>query len=193
MTNQIVKKTHFSKGIKTILLVDSIVMVAAAMLGPIYALFVEEIGGSLLDASFAAAIFAVVGGITCLISGNLTDKIKENELIIVFGYFMLGIGFFLYTFVDSILFLFGVQVIVGLAHAVSNPALDAVFSKHLDKGKVGKEWGAWEALGFFTYAIGAVVGGLIVINFGFDAIFIIMSILCFASAIYIYLLPRDIL
>ena len=55
------------------------ILLAGAMLGPIYALFVEEIGGNLLDASFAGGMFALAAGITTFISGKYSDKIKENE------------------------------------------------------------------------------------------------------------------
>ena len=58
---------------------DRFVMVAGAMLGPIYALFVKNIGGNLLDASCAAAVFFLTGGIVMLISG------KYNAMFVVMG------------------------------------------------------------------------------------------------------------
>ncbi|RLG13704.1 MAG: hypothetical protein DRN66_03685 [Candidatus Nanohalarchaeota archaeon] len=85
------------------------VLIAGAMLGPIYALFVEKIGGSLLDASIAGGIFAFTAGITTLLAGNMADKIKEKKQIMVFGYLLMALGFMLYTFVDSIGQLFLVQ------------------------------------------------------------------------------------
>lgn len=45
------------KQIKILLFTDGLVLVAAAMLAPIYAIFVEKIGGDLLDASLAGAIY----------------------------------------------------------------------------------------------------------------------------------------
>ena len=73
------------------------------MLGPIYALFVEKVGGDLMDASIAGSIFALVAGITTLISGKYTDKTKENELVVVLGYTIMGIGFLLYFWVSSVM------------------------------------------------------------------------------------------
>ena len=53
-------KKHFTnKAIRVLLITNGIVLVAGAMLGPIYALFVKDIGGTLLDASFAGALFAL--------------------------------------------------------------------------------------------------------------------------------------
>jgi MFS family permease len=53
----------------------------------------------------------------------------------------MGIGFILYIFVNSIWFLFGVQVLIGFAEAFCSPAFDAVYSKHITKKRAGREWG----------------------------------------------------
>lgn len=169
------------------------ILMAGAMLGPIYALFVEQIGGDLMDASIAGALFATAAGITTLVSGKYSDKIKESELIVVLGYIIIGFGFFLYIWVNSIVFLFIVQVIIGLGEAIYSPAFDALYSKHLDGHKSGSQWGAWESTNYFTTAIGAVVGGGIVTVFGFQTLFTIMALLCISSAIYIYQLNRKVL
>jgi len=161
------------------------------MLGPIYALFVEKVGGDLMDASISGGIFALVAGLTSLISGKYSDKIKENELIVVLGYLIIGFGFLLYFWVSSIFFLFIVQAIIGLGEAIYSPAFDAVYSKHLDGHKSGRQWGAWESMNYFTMAIGSVVGGSLVTIFGFQILFLIMAILCFSSAIYIFHLKRS--
>jgi len=184
---------RFNKAIKILLVTNGLILIAGAMLGPIYALFVEKIGGDLLDASSAFGVFALAAGITTLISARYSDKLKENELILVWGYGIMGLGFLGYTLVNSIWALLIVQVIIGLGEAIYVPAFDAVYSKHLDGKKCGREWGAWEATNYFTMALGAVTGGLLVTNLGFNTIFIIMGFLCFASAIYIFLLPRKVL
>lgn len=172
---------------------NAIILFAGAMLGPIYALFVEEIGGSLLDASIAGAVFALTAGITTLISGRYVDKIRENEYIIVLGYLIMALGFYLYIFVDTIFLLLIIQVIIGLGEAIYSPAFDALYSKHLDKKKSGLEWGVWESTDYFSAALAALVGGVVVTNFGFSAMFVIMGSISLISAVYIVLLPRKVL
>ena len=169
------------------------VLLAGAMLGPIYALYVERVGGDLLDASFAGGIFAFVAGTTVLLSGKYSDKLKQKKLIVILGYTIMGVGFLLYTQVNSILFLLLVQVLIGFGEAIYNPPFDALYSEHLDKGKDGTEWGAWEAINYYSIAIGAIMGGFIVTNFGFTPLFVTMALLCFSSALYVYKLPRRVL
>ncbi|MBN2112067.1 MFS transporter [Candidatus Woesearchaeota archaeon] len=187
------KNILFNRALRILLVTNALVLIAAGMLGPIYALFVEKVGGNLLDASLTGGVFALAAGITTLIAGRYADKMKESELIVVFGYGVMGIGFLLYMYANSIWFLFLIQALIGFSEAIYSPAFDALYSKHLTKHKAGREWGAWESINYFTGFAGAVLGGIIVVTFGFNAIFIIMAVLCFASAAYIYKLPRSVL
>jgi len=183
-------KAKINKRVKVLLATNSVILLAVAMLGPIYALFVDAIGGSLLDASLAAGVFALVAGTVTLLSGRRVDKAKEKKVIVIVGYLIIGVGFLLYTVVDSILSLLVVQVIIGLGEAVYSPAFDTLYSKNLDKKKAGFEWGLWESINYFSLAAGAIIGGLIVTYHSFNALFISMSVLCLFSAFYLYLLPR---
>ena len=186
-------KRIFNKQIRILLATNSFILVAGAMLGPIYALFVEKIGGNLLDASYAFATYTLAAGITTLVSGKYADKIKGNKLILVTGYGIMGLAFFGYTLVNSIWSLLAVQILIGLGEAIYSPAFDALYSKHLDNYKSGEEWGAWESINYFTMALGAIAGGFLVTLFGFDIMFIVMGLLSFIAAIYLLRLPRHVL
>lgn len=183
----------FNRSIRILLATNSIILIAGAMFGPIYAVFVQRIGGDLLDASFAFGAYYFAAGVTTFISGRYADKLKENELIVVFGYIVMALGFLGYIFVNSIWALLVVQVVIGMGEAIYSPAFDALYSKHLDGRKSGRAWGAWESINYFTTMVGAVVGGLIVTYLGFNAMFIVMGLISFFSAIYILRLPRRIL
>lgn len=182
-----------TRPLKILLATNGMYYVAGAMLGPIYALFVEEIGGDLLDASYAFSIFAIVAGITAYFSGKYTDKIKENELIISLGYLIIGLGYFYYIFVDSVPQLFIAQALIGLGGAIYSPAFDAIYSLKLKKGHAGGAWGIWEVMYYFSTAAGALIGGFVVTYFGFTPLFIIMGLLAVSSAFYIWILPRKVL
>jgi len=187
------EKPFFNKALRMLLSTNAMILMAGAMLGPIYALFVEKVGGDLMDASIAGGIFALVAGIVTLISGKYSDGMKENELIIVLGYLIMGIGFLFYLWANSVIFLFVIQAIIGLGEAIYAPAFNAIYSKHLDRYRAGTQWGVWESINYFTTAIGAVIGGAFVTAFGFPALFVVMAIFCFVSALYIYHLKRNVL
>lgn len=179
--------------LKILLITNGLILTAVAMMGPIYAIFVEEIGGDLLDAGLTGAAYALTAGTTTLLVGKLVDKVKEKELVIVAGYIVIGIAFLLFTGVHSIWTLAMVQALIGFGEALYSPAFDSVYSDHLDKRKSGLQWGAWEAMNYFTWAAGATVGGFLVSMFSFDHLFVLMSLLAFGAALYIYLTPRKVL
>ena len=53
----------FNRALRILLSTNGMILLAGAMLGPIYALFVDKIGGDLMDASIAGGIFALVAEI----------------------------------------------------------------------------------------------------------------------------------
>lgn len=187
------KKPLFNKALRLLLVTNGLVLLSGAMLGPIYALFVDGIGGDLLDASLTGGIFALAAGITSLISGKFADKLKRPEKIVTIGYFGMGVGFLMYMFVGSIYMLFLVQVVIGISEAIYSPAFDAIYSKHLAKTKRGREWGAWETINYFSIATGSMIGGIIAKGLGFNFLFWIMATFCFFGAITIYFSPKKLL
>lgn len=187
------KKRFLNKALKILLITNGLILLAGAMLGPIYALLVERIGGNLLNASLSWGVFALVAGVVTLISGKFSDKIKENELMVFAGYIIMAIGFFLYLFADSIAFLFVIQGIIGFGEAIYVPSFDAIYSKHLTKKREGGQWGVWEAIRHFSVFVGAVVGGFIAFKFGFNVLFITMGAISLISGFYILFLNRKVL
>jgi len=183
----------FNRAVKLLLLTNSLVLLAGAMLAPIYALFVTEIGGSLFHAGLAGGVFATSAAITTFAAGLAADRVRQSELIVVIGYGLMAIGFLIYTTVDTLAGLMAVQALIGAAEAIYSPAFNALFSKHITERKAGRMWGAWELANYSSIAIGAVLGGTIATVFGFQVVFVIMAILSIISALYIYRLPRRVL
>lgn len=181
---------NINPAIKILLFTNSLILLCSYMLGPIYALFVVDIGGDIMDAGLTVSVYALAAALTTLISGIYADKVKENELIIVLGYSILAISFLLFFFVTNIWMLFLVQALFGIGEAIYSPAFNAIYSKHLSKGNAGKEWGYWEVMQYLVYIIGAAMGAYLVQSWGFGPVFIILSGICVYSAGFIYLQPR---
>ncbi len=152
-------------------------MLAGGMFGPIYAVFVENIGGDLLTAGSAYAAFSISAGILIFFISRWEDHIKHQEKLVVVGFVFSCIGFLGYLFIRSPIDLFIVQIVFGLGEAISTPAFDGMYSKLLDKGKFASEWGLWESLNYIVIAVAAVVGGYLANVYGFRFIFVIMFIL----------------
>src|SRR3989344_7244676 len=84
-------KTHLAdffsnRAIRILVVTNGLVLIAGAMLAPIYAAYVDIIGGDLMDASFAGGAFALTAGTTVLLAGKFSDRGRAQELVVVTGY-----------------------------------------------------------------------------------------------------------
>lgn len=165
-----------NKKIKLLLTLDGFRIFSLGLLGPIYAIYVEKIGGDVLDAGTAFALYSIVLGVFAILVGKLGDRLKNQAALLFTGYSLLTVGFFGYLFVESPLHLMFVQVILGIGGAFAAPIFDGVFSANLDKGKYDSEWANWEAVNYIVTGVAAIVGSLIVTYYGFNTLFVIMGL-----------------
>ena len=160
-----------NRKLKFLLAASSMSITAGALIGPIYAVFVEEIGGDLLDAGGAYGIYAGVAAILTFLFSRWEDHVRHQEKLVVFGYALGCIGFLCYGFIRSPLELFLVQMVFGISDSIKDPAYDGLYSKFLDKGKFVSEWGMWETMYYVVTAAAATVGGFVATFWGFQTLF----------------------
>ncbi|MBD3207845.1 MAG: MFS transporter [Candidatus Nealsonbacteria bacterium] len=182
-----------NKHLKTLLALNAFFVFGATLLGPLYAVFVKDIGGNILTVGWSFAIYMIILGLAAYVTGKLGDKIKEKEYLLGLGYFLRGVGFFGYVFTQNSFHLLFVQIVLGVGEAFGNPSFKAIFSEHLDEGKYSSEWGVWDALYSVTVGLSAMIGAFIISSFGFETLFVIMGSIAFLSFIIILMLPRELL
>jgi MFS family permease len=188
-----VDKPTLNKALKILLLISGTFMFADALFMPIYALFVEEIGGDITTASTAWSLFWLITGILTIFISRLENELKETELAIAWSQYVMSLGYLMYFFTTNIAMLYVVMIILGIGNALFWPAFHAVYSEHTNKKNSEKQWGVYDGVGFIVPAIGAGIGGWIVKLYGFDVLFLTMSILAFIVGTFIVFLPRKIL
>lgn len=159
---------------RILLLSDALSILSVGFIGPIYALFVEKIGGNILEAGTSYAIFMVTAGVVVLLLAVVEDRVKTQKSFIIAGYGIGVIGTVGYLFVNSSITLFLVQALLGLAMALKGPAYDGLFSR-VDMKHVTLAWGEWEAMDYFTLGASAFFGSVIAQYFGFTALLWCMS------------------
>lgn len=160
--------------LRILLFADVWATLAVGMIGPIYAIFVQEIGGDVLDASWAYFAFMITSGVVMYLISHWEDHVKHKERLVLLGYGLSSLGLFSYIFVESQWHLIVTQCILGLAEAVLVPSYDALYSRSLTKNAEASEWGDWEAMRYLVTAVAALAGGYIADAFGFRILFIVM-------------------
>lgn len=172
------------KQLKLFLTVNSFFVLATGMLGPIYAIFVQQVGGDILAAGTAWAIFMITSGIGILFMGKLQDKIKRDKPAILIGYALMSLAFLGYFFVSNVMQLFLLQVLLGISIVVLTPAYDSFYTKYLEKGKFASQWAAWEGIWYLVTGIAALIGAFLAEIFSFQTLFLVMF---FTSLIGLFL------
>jgi len=169
------------KELKILLLSSVFLNLAAGLFGPLYAIFVQEIGGNLTVAGFAYSIYAITTGVLIFFISKWEDRFQHEGKLIALGRFLAVIGFVGYLFVNKPTDLYILQLVFALSGAITYPAVTSFYSKHLDKGKFASEWGIWGSAVWIVIGIAAIIGGHLANNYGFNLIFMIMAGLSFIS------------
>ncbi|MFA5889271.1 MAG: MFS transporter [Candidatus Paceibacterota bacterium] len=161
-------------GLKVLLYSDGFANLALGMIGPIYAIFVEQIGGDILDASWAYFTYMFTSGVVMYLISKWEDRSKHKEKLVFYGYLLTSLGCLLYIFVYNQTTLLITQVILGLSMAILSPVFDSVYSHYVIKKEEASNWGIWEAMNYMVAAVAAIIGGYIANTFGFKILFLIM-------------------
>lgn len=164
-----------NKYLKVLLLGSYIWYLGEGLLGPLYAVFAEQVGGDILDLTGAYAVYLIVTGIVSIIVGRIADNKLYAKYLMILGYFLNAAGTFAYLLVDSPIDLFAVQASLGVANALATPTWIELFSTHLDKKYIGREWGFSEGGPSIITGFALVLGGFIVSQYSFQTLFIIMG------------------
>ena len=149
---------------------------ALGLFGPLYAIFVQNIGGDILDAGIAFAIFNLVTGVFILTLGTSRFFARNVRPMVVIGYVVLTIGEAGYLLVQNPYHLFIVQVIIGLAGGILEPSWDSIFAAELSEAEASTHWALWAGGQNIVTGIAAAVGGAIVATYSFTALFVVMAV-----------------
>lgn len=164
------------------------------MLGPLFAVFTQRLGGSILDLSWAWSVYLIVTGVLVSIVGHYSDKPWfDKAKVLVAGYALNAICTFGYLFVTNTKGVLFLEVCLGIASALSSPTWSSLFSLHEDKSKSGKAWGLANGQAQLMNGIAILIGGALVERYSFSALFFIMGcVQVLATVLQARLLyPRD--
>lgn len=182
-----------NKPIGILLFISGAFMFAFAMFSPLYAIFVQKVGGGVTDAANAWSVFLLTAGVFTLITGKIENKMKEKELAIAWSQFIICLAYCLFYFTNSLLMLYLSMFVIGLANAFFWPAFHSIFDQHAEGVHVTVRWSLYDSLAYLVPAIGTFLGGMVVKFYGFGLLFLIMAGVSFLCGLLIVLLPRKVL
>ncbi len=160
---------------------------AEGMLGPLFAIFTQSVGGSIFDIAWAWGIFLVVNGILIVVVGKISDKVMRGNTLMIIGYALNAICTFGYLFVSSTTELFFVQIGLGIASALATPTWDALYARLEEaRGERYEIWALAEGEKELLTGLGLFLGGLIVSHFSFRMLFIVMGVIQVTATVLVW-------
>lgn len=186
----------FNPVIRFLIISDIALVGAGGLIAPVFALFIEDFiqGGNAAVAGIAAAIYLFTKSIFQVPIAYLIDKIRGEKDDFWFLFISSIIGALmplLYLYVNTPMSLYVVQFLYGLVISMTFPSFMTIFTKNIDQGKEGLEWGVYFTLTDLTSALLAGVGGYLATTYGFQSLFVAVAILGFIGALLIYPIKRN--
>lgn len=163
------------KNIKILLGASILIHSGVNLFAPIYAIFIKEIGGTLLDAGIAIGIYAFLRGVLYFLLGRMKEHVVSKRVMIFSGYFIFFICYASYIFASSPMHVFFIQAFLALGEVVATPSWSAVIAVSLTKGRERKIYSDFYGYRSLFEGVAAVLGGLFALKFGFDAVFMLMA------------------
>lgn len=175
---------------------DLITISSFGLLSPIFAVFIVDSieGGSVAVVGFASAAYLISKSIFQIPVAIVADRIKgekDDFWFLLIGSIIFSVVPLGYIFISLPWQLYLVQFIYGAAAAATIPTGEAIFSRHLDKDKEAIEHGIYGTLIDLAGAVMASLGGFFAFYFGFDFIFILISITSFFGSLLLIAVYRN--
>lgn len=154
------------------------------LLGPLFTVFAQGIGGNILDITWAWGVYLVTMGVGVIIVGHISNHVSKLHLLVA-GYLLATICTFGYLLVHSSEMLFIVQGGLGVATALANPTYLALFARYSAGAGEGSAWGWADGRDKIAIGLAVFAGGIIVNRAGFEVLFLAMGVMQFAATLYL--------
>jgi len=175
---------------------DLIWVSGTGLLGPIFAIFIVDFidGGDAIVAGVAASIYLFTKSVLQIPAASFIDKIRgENDdfWVMVIGSTIGAVLPLAYLIINTPMELYIVQFIFGAVIAFTFPSFMAVFTRHIDKHKEGREWGVYFMLTDFSAAMAASMGGAIAYTLGFQILIIVSVVISLIGVGFVWFIRPD--
>lgn len=158
---------------------DIMILTGFGLATPIMAIFIKEtiVGGTILAAGIASAIFLTVKALIQIPFSRYIDSHEDRVIWLWVGTFLVITVPIQYLYAKNVFSIYFAQIIYGIGAGFASSAWLSLWSTHLDKNHEGFEWSIYSATVGLGTGAAALVGGLLATYFGFDATIILMGFL----------------
>jgi len=169
-------KVKIGKLVRLFVLGDLALLAGWGLIKPVFALFIIDkiAGATVVTVGIAAAVYWIVKAIVQLPIANFLDGTpseKDDFIVLILGLLLASVSALTFIFIDRIWQLYTLEFIHAVAFAMYVPAWSGIFSRHLDKNHEALDWSLDNAGMSFAAGVTGLASGILVLYFGFKAIF----------------------
>jgi len=188
-----------NKIVKVLISSDFFLNLGWGLLSPVFALFVlqritfNDPAKAAEVAGFAALSYWIAKSLLEIPIGRFLDKTdgeRDDFWFMVIGLLVVGLVPLGFLVSSKPWHIYVFQVVHAIGMAMTLPSWLAIFTRHIDKGKEAFEWSLETTSIGAGAGIAGGVGGLVASVFGFEALFLFVSVLTLLAAL-VLLLVRD--
>ena len=140
---------------------------STGILTPIYAFFVQKIGGGILETSWAIGLYSILCGIGTMVVHKTHWSHTYRKHLLWIGWLVWLSSVLIYLIIQNIVALYIAQILNALGDAICEPVFDAEFGNKISANPAGG-WALFEGTVGIAEGIAAIVGGMIATYYGFE-------------------------
>lgn len=187
-----------NKVVKFFILSDLLLFMGWGFIAPILAIFIIDkvAGATLLTVGIANAVYWSMRSIVQVPTALALDREKgekDDYYTLIVSLLVVGAAAFMLAFVETRTTLYLVQALHGIGFGIYQVAWPAIYSRHMDKGKVALDWSLDRGSVGLVVAITSFVGAGAAQVFGFSTVFIWAGVVSVMSALVLLTIPDAIL
>jgi MFS family permease len=179
-----------NKLLTTLISINFLVILAAGFMTPVWAQFVQQIGGDLRTAGNAVCIFSIMLGFFTWIAAHIENQLNYDPLILVISQALFVLSYAGYFWVQHPMQLYAVQISLGISGAIQVPALYALYQRTMPVRQSTLYWGIWNGFYNIAMGLGALISAYTVERYGIKVMFILLlviAMLCFFLTLFLFM------
>jgi len=171
-------------GLKILLYSNYLNIFGYSLFGPLYSIFVLEVGGSAFHAGASWGLYMLIAGLLMFYFSKIADQSKTSRKnMIIAAYFILAFGALAFTLIKNPIHIYLVQIINAIGVGLLDPAWKAMYAGMEDKGEEAQEWAWFDGGDKIIIAIAAFLGGIFVTYFSFKYLFVFVFLIQLIAAL----------
>jgi len=181
-------KKIMSRTLWYLLYIDIIIGTGFGLIAPIFAIFLKDnlVGGSILSAGIASAIFLITKCIVQLPFSKYIDKQEKKIRWLLIGTIIISIVPIMYVFADHIYWIYISEFIYGVGAGIEYPVWMSIWTRNLDKRREGFQWSVYSTSVSLIVGLAGLIGAVLVTSIGFTFTFLLLELFCLISILVIY-------